>query len=319
MRIVSADIDGTRRFGRVDDEGVVHLFVTDRDPLDALDPDAPEIPTDGTVKFEELDVLEPPLPVTTVRDFITFEQHTAGSMQSMTDAGNDGEEVHAPEEWFRAPAFYFTNPYAATGSGHDVRVPPGCELFDVELEVAAVISKDGFNLSVEEAWDHIGGFTVLNDWSARDLQAEEMKVGLGAAKGKDSSMSIGPVVVTKDELEQYRDGEFYDLTMELWINDRKITTDTLAHMAWTFAELVSYASRGAQIRRGDILGSGTCGGGCLAEHWGWNGELEPAPVKVGDSVTVTVQGIGSITNNIIEPVEVHPVPRGRSVNWTRPA
>ncbi|MGO1992454.1 MAG: hypothetical protein ACTH2Y_11565 [Corynebacterium sp.] len=125
MRIVSADIDGTRRFGRVDDEGVVHLFVTDRDPLDALDPDAPEIPTDGTVNFDELDVLEPPLPVTTVGDFITFEQHTAGSMQSMTDAGNDGEEVHAPDEWFRAPAFYFTNPYAATGSGHDVRVPPG--------------------------------------------------------------------------------------------------------------------------------------------------------------------------------------------------
>lgn len=189
----------------------------------------------------------------------------------------------------------------------------------MELEVAAVVSKDGFNLSVQEAWDHIGGFAVLNDRSARDLQAEEMKAGLGAAKGKDSSMSIGPVVVTKDELEQYRDGEFYDLTMELRINGTKTTTDTLAHIAWTFAGMVSYPSRGAQIRRGDILGSGTCGGGCLAEHWGWNGELEPTPVKVGDTVTVTVQGIGTITNKIIEPVEVHPVPRGRSVDWVRPS
>jgi 2-keto-4-pentenoate hydratase/2-oxohepta-3-ene-1,7-dioic acid hydratase in catechol pathway len=312
MRIISATVDGVRRFGRLDDQNQVHLFTRDRDPLDALDPRAPEIPTTGTVALDDLGPLEPPLPVTSMRDFITFEQHTAGSMRAVTD----GEG--APEAWYEAPSFYFTNPHAATGSGQDVRVPPGSERFDVELEVAAVISRDGFNLSVEEAWDHIGGFTILNDWSARDLQTAEMKVGLGPAKGKDSASTLGPVVVTLDELEKYRDGDHFTLRMELRINDRLIAEDVLSHMAWSFAELVSYASRGTWVRRGDVLGSGTCGGGCLAEFWGWTGETDPSPVTVGDTVSMTVQSIGTITNTVVEGVEVHPVPRARRVEWTRP-
>lgn len=315
MRIASATIDGIRRFGSLDDDGDLHLFAQDRNPLDAIDPTAPDIATTETRTWSEVNtLLEPPLPVTSMRDFITFEQHTAGSMRAVTDG--DG----APDAWYEAPAFYFTNPHAAIGSGHKVQVPPGCHRFDVELEVAIVISHDGFNLSVEEAWNHIGGLTILNDWSARDLQTSEMRVGLGPAKGKDSASTLGPVVVTLDDLEQYRtgDGEHFDLGMELWINDRLIGGDTLASMAWSFAELVSYASRGTWVRRGDVLGSGTCGGGCLAEFWGWTGETDPAPVGVGDTVTMTVEGLGTITNTVTEGVDLHPVPPARSVKWSRP-
>lgn len=312
MRIASTTVNGVRRFGRLDDDNQLQVFAADRDPLDALDPSLPEIPIDTTVPWNDQGQIEPPFPVTSMRDFITFEQHTAGSMRSVAD--RDG----APDAWYDAPAFYFTNPHAVVGSGQDVRIPPGSQCFDVELEVAAVISKDGFNLSVEEAWDHIGGLTILNDWSARDIQTTEMKVGLGPAKGKDSASTLGPVMVTLDELEEYRNGDRFDLRMELWINERKITSDVLSQMAWSFAELVAYASRGTWVRRGDVIGSGTCGGGCLAEFWGWTGRIDPPPLAAGDVVTMTVQGIGTIRNRVIESVEIHPVPPARRVGWTRP-
>lgn len=309
MRIISAYIDGARRFGRVEGDRV-HLFPVDMNPFDALDG---EVPTTGEeVAVEALGPLEPPLPVATIRDFITFEQHTAGSMRSV--AGGKG----APEAWYEAPAFYFTNPYAAIGSGHEVRIAPGSERFDVELEVAVIIGKDGYNLSVDEAWDHIAGFTILNDWSARDLQSDEMRVGLGPAKGKDTATTLGPVFVSIDELAKYRDGDRFDLTMELRINDKVIGRDSLANMSWSFAELVAYASRGTWVKQSDVIGSGTCGGGCLAEFWGWKGRDAYPPIVPGDTVTMSVDGIGTISNVVVAAAEVHPVPRARTFDWSEP-
>lgn len=309
MRIISAQIDGKRRFGRVEGERV-HLFAESMNPLDALGGVEPTFEREVTIG--ELGPLEPPLPVSTIRDFITFEQHTAGSMRSVT--GGDG----APKAWYEAPAFYFTNPYAAIGSGQQVRVAPGSARFDVELEVAVIIGEDGFNLSVEEAWDHIAGFTILNDWSARDLQMDEMRVGLGPAKGKDTATTLGPVFVSIDELEKYRDGDRFNLAMELRINDKLIGRDTLAHMSWSFAELVAYASRGTWVKRGDVIGSGTCGGGCLAEFWGWNGLDSYPSIAVGDTVTMSVEGIGVISNEVVVPVQVHQVPKARTFKWSEP-
>lgn len=312
MKIASVDVDGRRRYGRVEGSSLV-LLQQEQDPLVLLDADQRRgLRWGETVPFDESGVLHPPLPVTTLRDFITFEQHTAGSLRAVRGTSE------VPEAWFRAPAFYFTNPYAAVGSGQEVPVPPGCHAFDFELEVGVVISKDGFNVSVEEAWDHVGGFTIFNDWSARDLQQDEMGVGLGPAKGKDTASTLGPVVVTLDELEAYRRGGRYDLAMEVTVNGERIGGDTLANMAWSFADLIAYASRGTWVRRGDILGSGTCGGGCLAEFWGWAGEQSPAPLGVGDEVAMTVEGIGTIRNVVVQGPEAHPVHAAARVPWEAP-
>ena len=249
--------------------------------------------------------LLPPLQPPTVRDYMTFESHVEGVARGYGDA--------VPEEWYVAPAFYFTNPYAMIGAHDDVPVPPGCGRFDFELEVAAVIGKAGRDLTPEQARDHILGYTILNDWSARDLQGREMRVKLGPAKGKDTSTTLGPWLVTSDELERHRDAEgFLDLALTVAVNGRTVGRDRLANMAWTFEEMAAYASRGTWIRPGDVLGSGTCGnGGCLAELWGRHSILEPLPLVPGDSVTMTVEGIGAISNTVVEGVAPVPLPPAR--------
>ena len=148
-------------------------------------------------------------------------------------------------EWYQAPTFYFTNPYALVGAHDDVAVPPGSQRFDFELEVAVVVGRDGASLTPEQAREHVFGYTILNDWSARDLQAREMKVNLGPAKGKDSATTLGPWLVTADELEPYRDDDgFLALDMRVSVNDVEIGQDLLSNMGWPFEELISYASRG---------------------------------------------------------------------------
>ncbi|MEW2119921.1 fumarylacetoacetate hydrolase family protein [Streptomyces sp. NPDC005474] len=249
--------------------------------------------------------LLPPLQPPTVRDYMTFESHVAGVARGYGDT--------VPEEWYAAPAFYFTNPYAMIGAHDDVPIPPACGRFDFELEVAAVIGKAGRDLTPEQARDHIVGYTILNDWSARDLQGREMRVKLGPAKGKDTSTTLGPWLVSPDELAPHRDAEgFLDLALTVAVNGETVGQDRLANMAWTFEEMAAYASRGTWIRPGDVLGSGTCGnGGCLAELWGRHGILEPPPLIPGDSVTMTVEGIGTISNTVVEGVAPVPLPPAR--------
>ncbi len=207
-----------------------------------------------------------------MRDFVAFEEHVEGVVASVS-----GTSGVAPE-WYEAPTFYFTNPYALIGAHDDVAVPPGSQLFDFELEVAVVVGADGSSLTPDQAPQHIFGYTILNDWSARDLQRREMKVNLGPAKGKDSATTLGPWLVTADELAEFVDDDgFLALDMRVWVNDELIGQDLLSNMGWPFAELISYASRGTWVRAGDVLGSGTCGnGGCLGELWGRRGQHRPA-------------------------------------------
>ncbi|NNN37513.1 DUF2437 domain-containing protein [Streptomyces sp. S3(2020)] len=249
--------------------------------------------------------LLPPLQPPTVRDYMTFESHVVGV------AARYGDTV--PAEWYAAPAFYFTNPYAMIGAHDDVPVPPGCRRFDFELEVAAVIGKAGRDLTPEQARDHIIGYTILNDWSARDLQGDEMKVKLGPAKAKDTATTLGPWLVTTDELEPHRDKDgFLDLALTVHVNGEPVGQDRLTNMSWTFEEMAAYASRGTWIRPGDVLGSGTCGnGGCLAELWGRHGVLEPPPLTPGDTVTITVEGIGTVSNTVVDGVAPVPLPGAR--------
>lgn len=266
------------------------------------------------VPLDEVRLL-PPLDPPSVRDFVTFEEHVEGVTASVEGRGG------VVPEWYEAPTFYFTSPAALVGAHDEVGVPPGSELFDFELEVACVVGRDAVSPNPDEV--EIFGYAVFNDWSARDLQSREMKVGLGPAKGKDSANTLGPWLVTADELEPYRDGAgFLSLRASASVNGTEIGRDLLSNMGWPFEELVAYAGRGTRLRAGDVLGSGTCGnGGCLAELWGRRGERTPPPLQPGDVVELTVEGIGTLRNTVVAGPELPPVrparPRPRLRERTR--
>lgn len=254
--------------------------------------------------------LRAPLRPASVRDFVAFEEHVEGVRRSI-----DGAEG-VDEAWYDAPTFYFTNPHAILGPDETVPFPAACGARDLELEVAVIVSKAGRSLSVAQARDHVFGYTIMNDWSARDLQSREMRVSLGPAKGKDFATTFGPWIVTADELEPFRDDDgFLDLECSVSVNGIEVGRDLLSNMGWTFEAMIAYASRDSLVVPGDALGSGTIGnGGCLAELWGRNGARTPPPLQPGDVVTLEVEGIGTLTNTVgvADPVPDLPRPRRRN-------
>lgn len=225
-----------------------------------------------------------PIRPASIRDFVAFEEHVDGVRRSIDGAGG------VPDAWYDAPTFYFTNPHTVIGPDDDVAFPAACAARDFELEVAAVVGADG----------SVFGYTILNDWSARDLQGREMQVRLGPAKGKDFATTLGPWIVTADELEPHRDADgFLDLWCSASVNGVEVGRDLLSNMGWTHQTMLAYAARDSRVVPGDVLGSGTVGnGGCLAELWGRHGDAAPPPLQPGDLVTLTVQGIGSLTNRV---------------------
>jgi 2-keto-4-pentenoate hydratase/2-oxohepta-3-ene-1,7-dioic acid hydratase in catechol pathway len=244
------------------------------------------------ISLEEV-VLELPYHPPSVRDFVTFERHVEGVRRSIE--GSPG----VPDAWYDAPTFYFTNPHALYGPGTPIRRPASCHALDFELEVGVVVGRDGCSLSEAEAAEAVFGYTIVNDWSARDLQAREMQVGLGPAKGKDFATSIGPWIVTADELAPYVDPDgFLDLGCRVFVNDTLVGQDRLSGMGWTFPQMISYASRDSVVRAGDLLGSGTTGGGCLAELWGRRGSQTPPPLEPGDVVRMEVEAIGELVAGV---------------------
>ncbi|MFF8652929.1 fumarylacetoacetate hydrolase family protein [Streptomyces huasconensis] len=319
MRFASYEHLGRRRLGVVEDDGRLRPVPGHDSLLDLLrtgglhEAGAAALGTPAGPKLGDVTLLSPLRPPT-VRDFVTFEEHVEGVRRSV-----DGT-AGVPAQWYEAPTFYFTNPYAIVGPYDDVPMPPGSSVLDFELEVAAVIGREGRDLTPEQARDHIVGYTILNDWSARDLQSAEMRVGLGPCKGKDTVTTLGPVLVTADELEPYRDTDgFLRLALTAEVNGEVIGQDLLSNMSWTFEEMVAYASRGTYVMPGDVLGSGTCGnGGCLAELWGVRGEQSPPPLKPGDTVTLTVEGIGAVSNTVAPGTDPAPVPTARKRSRARP-
>ena len=216
----------------------------------------------------EVDLRPPVLHPPSVRDFMAFEQHVVNARRLT------GREV--PPEWYEIPVFYFSNPAAIYGPEDEVPFPEGSEALDYELEVAAVIGADG----------QIGGFTVMNDWSARDLQAKEMKVGLGPAKGKDFATSFGPVVVTPDEF----DGS--EAEMVARVNGEERSRGNLRDLHHGWDALLAQAARNTQLRPGDLIGSGTVGSGCILEHG------DGRWLRRGDVVELEVDGIGVLRNRV---------------------
>jgi len=250
-----------------------------------------------------------PLRPSSVRDFVAFEEHVEG----ITAGVQGASEV--PAEWYAAPTFYFTNPHTILGDGALLH-PPVSERLDFELEVAVVVggrAGAASNLTPEAAAEHVFGYTIMNDWSARDLQAREMKVHLGPAKGKDFGTTLGPWIVTADELAGFVDEEgFLAVRAEVFVNGERVGTDLVSNMGWTFPELIAYASRNSVVLPGDVLGSGTVGnGGCLGELWGRNGGLTPPPLREGDEVQLVVEGLGRIGNRVGPPVSAPPVEAAR--------
>lgn len=235
------------------------------------------------------------------RDGYAFRQHVA------TARRNRG--VPMIPEFDQYPIFYFTNHNAIYGPGMLSFMPDHFRQLDFELEVAIVIGKKGRNIKASEADQYIAGYTIMNDWSARTLQMEEMLLNLGPAKGKDFATSIGPWLVTADELEHYRTatkanhiGAQYDMKMTCTINGVQVSSGNMCEMDWTFAEIIERVSYGVDIYPGDVIGSGTVGTGCFLELNGTAKLNDPAAVpqwlQAGDEVTLAVDGLGELTNQI---------------------
>ena len=292
--------DETDRVGVVVGSGI-HALETGVSLVDLLGDDGERLArageraqTDPTDRFELGAVrLRPPIPnPATFRDFYAFEQHVR--------AARRGRGLEMDPDWYQIPVFYFSNPCALAGSGGDVALPPDCQELDFELEVAAFVGRTGSNLTASEAERAIAGFTILNDWSARDLQRREMRLGLGPAKGKDFATSVGPFLVTPDELTPYRAGPAYALEMTASVNGTEYSRGSLADIHWSFGEMISFASRGSRVMHGDLIGSGTCGTGCILELLLTFGPQRYPWLKPGDEVELRVEHLGTLANRVVD-------------------
>jgi fumarylacetoacetate (FAA) hydrolase len=236
-------------------------------------------------------ILRPP----SFRDFYAFEQHVATMWQR--------RQSEVPEAWYRLPIFYFSNTSEIRGPGDAVWAPRGSSELDFELEVGAIVDTPVFNVGEDRAGEAIGGYTVINDWSARDLQRDESTVRLGPAKGKDFATSIGPWIVTPDELAgSWRQGALapeLELTATVVAADgtaTEVSRGSWSTARYSFAQMLARAAADVHVRPGDLLGSGTVGTGCLLEvkdatlgRW-----LEP-----GDLVTLAIEGIGELDSPVV--------------------
>jgi 2-keto-4-pentenoate hydratase/2-oxohepta-3-ene-1,7-dioic acid hydratase in catechol pathway len=234
-----------------------------------------------------------------VRDFMAFEEHVATSSQAL------GHPVNPV--WYEIPLFYFTNPAAIRGPHDDVPIAPGSRAFDYELEAAVVVGREASDLDPATAEEVIAGYTVLCDWSARDLQEHEMRGMLGPAKGKDTATSLGRYLVTADELAPYRGGNAYDLQMTASVNGREYSRGRLSDIHWDLGQLLAYASRGTRLRPGDVIGTGTVGTGCILELSRVHGSEAYPWLRPGDRVRLEIEAVGVIESRVVPGPDVVPL------------
>jgi fumarylacetoacetate (FAA) hydrolase len=239
---------------------------------------------------EDVLLLSPLMRPSGMRDFYAFEEHVRSAYQ------NRGKEI--PKEWYQVPVFYFANANAIQGPDQTISYPSKSNALDYELEVACVIGKAGIDISPERAPDHIFGYTIFNDWSARDLQRQEMRVGLGPAKGKDFASSLGPWIVTPDELEDRSSGRpgVYDLYMRARVNGEQRSQGNWSSIHYSFGDLIGHASADVLLVPGEVLGSGTVGSGSLLELT----KAEGPWLKPGDVVELEIERLGVLRNLIGE-------------------
>ncbi|HZC53353.1 MAG TPA: fumarylacetoacetate hydrolase family protein, partial [Mycobacterium sp.] len=238
-----------------------------------------------------------------IRDSLCFLDHMR-NCQAAVGAGRIRSDT-----WYRIPAFYFACPATVLGPYDDAPSAPGSAWQDFELEIAAIIGTGGKDLTPEQAERAIVGYTIFNDWSARDLQQLESQLGIGQGKGKDSGVTLGPYLVTPDELEGYRRDGKLDLQVTALVNDTVIGSGSTAQMDWSFGEVISYVSRGVTLRPGDVIGSGTVPTCTLVEHLNPTAlESFPGWLHDGDVVTLKVQGLGETRQTVRASGAPHPLP-----------
>jgi 2-keto-4-pentenoate hydratase/2-oxohepta-3-ene-1,7-dioic acid hydratase in catechol pathway len=285
-------VEGDRILACAEGTSLLELLSAGHEALAAVGSRARNAPT-SEQPLGEVELLAPvPVPPS-VRDFLSFEEHVR----------NARGEVHP--DWYVLPVFYFSNPAAVHGPRDEVAISPGSAMFDFELEVAAFVTGEGSNLTPEEARHHIAGYTVMCDFSARDIQGREMALGLGPAKGKDGATSLGPWLVTADELEPFKSGRAFKLEMSVSVNGRRYGGGSLDEIYWSFPEMVSYASRGTRIMPGDVIGSGTVGTGCILEHARSGRGEEFGWLRAGDVVELEVELLGTLRHRIVDAPVLH--------------
>ena len=240
-------------------------------------------------------VPEPP----SIRDALCYLEHMRGCMRAL------GRSDELPPVWDQIPAFYFANPANVYGPYDDVAIAPGSSWFDFELEIGAVVGPGGRDLDVAAAEERVVGFTFFIDWSARDLQLKDLAQGLGQAKGKDSGTTLGPWLVTADELgDRWADGVL-SLDVTASVNGEQVAKGSTADMDWSFGEVVSYCSRGVDVRAGDVIGSGTVPGGCLLEAVTGDPAAFDRWLKPGDVVSLHAPELGRTEQTVVAGAPVH--------------
>ena len=254
------------------------------------------------IPYDAEHILAPVPLAASCRDGYAFRQHVAAARRN--------RKVDMIPEFDQYPVFYYTNHHSIQGPGEIVCMPDHFEKLDFELECAVVICKPGRNIRAEHADHYIGGLMIMNDFSARTLQMEEMLLNLGPAKGKDFSTAIGPWLVTLDELEemeippkQGHIGKSWNLRMQCWVNKIQVSDGNVGDMDWTFAEIIERASYGTDLYPGDIIGSGTVGTGCFLELNGTGKLNDPNYkeqwLKEGDLVEMAIDKLGWLSNTIV--------------------
>ena len=237
------------------------------------------------VDLAEVRLLSPlPRPLS-VRDFMAFEEHVRHTREK--------RGARVPDTWYQLPVFYFSNHLAVLGPEDPVAAPPGCAELDFEFEVALVIGRRGRDIPEAEAWNHVAGLTIMNDWSARDLQMLEMQAVLGPAKGKDFATTLGPALVTLDELRPRLDGDRLSLAMTGRRNGEEFTRTNLGEIYHPIPRVIARASAGVTLHPGEVIGLGTVPNGCLLE------QPEPKWLQPGDIVELEVEVLGSLRSAVV--------------------
>jgi len=259
----------------------------------------------STVRLDDVTLMAPIPRPPSIRDSLCFLDH----MRNCQAALGSGRALS--DTWYRIPAFYFACPATVLGPYDDAPTAPGSAWQDFELEIAAVIGTSGKDLTVEQADQAIIGYMIFNDWSARDLQQLDSQLAIGQGKGKDGGVTLGPYLVTPDELEPYRHPSHpgkLSLQVTALVNETVIGSGSTGQMDWTFGEVISYASRGVTLTPGDVIGSGTVPTCTLVEH------LNPAALESfpgwlhdGDVVTLQVQGLGETRQTVRASSAPHPL------------
>ena len=304
MRIVCFEDGEGRGVGHLTGRDAIQVWDGFADVVAWLEAGSPRPKAARKAKLADVRLLAPLPRPASLRDCMTFEEHIVqatrrAALKRVAPADRLLERLVGRERsiggmlnrtFYRQPVYYKSNTRSVVGPEADVRIPRYCEIFDYELEWAIVIGREGVDIPAERAAEHIAGYMIFNDFSARDAQLAEMGGRLGPAKGKDfdTGNSMGPYLVTPDEL-----ADPYDLTMLARVNGAEWSRGTTKDMRWTFEQLIEHVSQSETLYPGEVLGSGTCGGGCGMEHGAF--------LKAGDVVELEVDGLGVLRNRVVAP------------------